>query len=180
PRDRVEAEAHSGTCGVAANGSHAGSGDVIGLPSASALRMAVIGRQKLNAYFASQHAIAASGPAPFTSAKACAVSDISSPRATATARSAPSQMTAAEVSQNRAMLVCSSVRVALASDPISLISLKSLAYSSLVRLGPSPGRNCDPARRTQGCTCPHPGTSAARLAGGVGTQTPGLPAPGAV
>src|SRR5262249_62322149 len=40
-------------------------------------------------------------------------------------------------------------------------------------------RNCEPRRMTHGVTLPHPGSDAGANDGGVGTQTPGSPAPGA-
>src|SRR4030095_6664669 len=58
-------DGYSGWCGVAASGVQPGSASVAGLPSSSARWMAVTGRQKLNAYLASQHAIAASAPGMF-------------------------------------------------------------------------------------------------------------------
>ena len=45
------------------SGSHVGSAVVAGLPSVSASRMAVIGRQKFQHYFSCQQPIAASAPA---------------------------------------------------------------------------------------------------------------------
>ena len=54
-------EGNSGKFGVGTSGTHVGSGDVNGFLSVSAPWMAVIGRQKLKAYFASQQAMADEG-----------------------------------------------------------------------------------------------------------------------
>src|SRR5438270_12505437 len=50
----------------------------------------------------------------------------------------------------------------------------------MVLLGPYPRQICDPEISIHDCTYPHPGSRAPRFAGGVGTQSPGRPAPGAV
>ena len=73
------ADGYSGWFGVAMSGVQPGSASVAGLPSSSARWIAVTGRQKLKAYLVSQHAIRASAPATFMSAKSRAASD--SPRA---------------------------------------------------------------------------------------------------
>ena len=88
-------------------------------------------------------------------------------------------MTGADATQNRAIPVCSAVRTRLLSEPISLTSLKSRANFRLDGGGaPLSGRNCEPVDITQGVTRPQPGSSAEAKAGGVGTHTPGAPAPG--
>src|SRR5437868_5303425 len=56
-------ESYDGKLGVVRSGVQVGSAAVAGLPSVSAARMAVIGRQKLYVYFASQQAIPASARA---------------------------------------------------------------------------------------------------------------------
>ena len=61
------------------------------------------------------------------SAKSRAASDSSRPSSSATCRSTPFQITRADVSQNLAILVCSSVRVVLFSAPISFTSFRSRA-----------------------------------------------------
>src|SRR5580765_2589722 len=68
-------ETYSGKFGVATRGVQPGSASVARLSSSSARWIAVTGRQKLKAYFASQHAIRASAPATFMSAKARAASE---------------------------------------------------------------------------------------------------------
>src|SRR5437667_5967919 len=61
-------EVYSGKGGVTSSGVQVGSLVVSGLPSISALRMAVMGRQKLNVYLQSQAMIAASASAMFNNA----------------------------------------------------------------------------------------------------------------
>src|SRR3954447_21671203 len=75
--------------------------------------------------------------------------------------------------QNRAICVCSAVRVVLSARPRLLTSLKAAAYSALVSAGGGAGRNCEPADIANGVTYGRCGTSAGRLAGGVGCQSPG-------
>ena len=72
---------------------------------------------------ASQHAMLASDAARYTRAKARAVADRSSPLACISCRATPFQIAEGVPSQKRAISVCSSVRVALVSDPISFTSL---------------------------------------------------------
>ena len=57
------ADGYSGWSGVGRKGVQAGSASVASLPSVSAARMAVTGRQKLYVYLASQQAIPASANA---------------------------------------------------------------------------------------------------------------------
>ena len=82
-----------------------------------------MGRQKLNVYFASQHAMLASADARYIKAKARAVADRFRPCACIIWRATTFQMGVGEASQKRAISVCSSVRVRLVSDPISFTSL---------------------------------------------------------
>src|SRR5258706_14717311 len=56
-------ETHSGNGGVTSSGSHVVSATVPGLPSVSAARIAVTGRQKLKTYLHSQAAMPASAMA---------------------------------------------------------------------------------------------------------------------
>src|SRR4051812_28001835 len=62
-------ETHSGNGGVTSKGVHEPSATVSGFPSVSALRMAVIGRQKLYRYLQSQATIPASARAKLSNAK---------------------------------------------------------------------------------------------------------------
>ena len=57
------------------------------------------------------------------------------------------------------MAVCSGVRWVLFLPPSALISLKSRAHVSLVRLGGGPGRNWSPLVITQGLRLPQWGTA---------------------
>ena len=75
-------------CGVAGsnNGVHAGSASVAGLPSVSASRIAVIGRQNFQWYLLSQQPIAPSAEAKLALANRRAVSAMPSPRLAESAR----------------------------------------------------------------------------------------------
>src|ERR1043166_9020241 len=69
------AEGYSGKGGVTINGVQAGSGLVASLPSEAADWIALIGRQMLNVYFASQQPIKASAIPTLTRASSRAVCD---------------------------------------------------------------------------------------------------------
>ena len=83
-----------------------GSPTVASFPSRWPLRIAACGRQKLNVYLASQHAIPASDAARYMSARVLAVSDRSRPRASMICRATPFQIADGVPSQNRAISVC--------------------------------------------------------------------------
>src|SRR4051812_8191059 len=106
--------------------------------------MAVIGRQKLNQFFASQTAIVESASATLRSAKirAFCVIDRSCDIASDSAVRFQSVATVSNVPcQNRAMSACSGVTVAL--FPSALTCARSSRYSGLVNDGRANGRNCD-------------------------------------
>src|ERR1051325_492860 len=123
-----------------------GSGSVAGLPSRSALRMAVTGRQKLKLYLASQAQMAASAIAMFKSANKRALSSKVLPRSAAMPCAMlfqwPGGVSVPPPSaQNRAISDWSAVRVDPTAAPNALTSLTSAAYLALARAGGPDGRN---------------------------------------
>src|SRR5437899_6799676 len=103
-------EGYSGYAGVARNGTQLGSG-VMRYPSA--LRMALSGRQKLNAYFESQQAIAASAAAMFRRANSRALCEMDSFLAAATWLAIGFQMMTAEGTHHIATSVSGLIRAPL-------------------------------------------------------------------
>src|SRR5437899_1747616 len=124
------------------------SGSVSGLPSVSALRMAVTGRQKSKAYLASQAQMAASAMARFNNANKRAFSSRVL-RAAALMSCAmlfqwPGGVSVpAPSAQKRAIWDWSAVRVEMVFAPSCFTSLTSAAYLSLVRAGGPGGRNSE-------------------------------------
>src|SRR3954447_14073917 len=104
-----------------------GSATGAGLPSLSASRMAVIGRQVFQWYLLFQHPIAASAAARFSIANRRALSAIGSPRYVAMVRNARFHSAKEWSCQKIAASVWSAVRVVLVSEPTRLISLRSRA-----------------------------------------------------
>src|SRR5512134_46597 len=127
--------------------------------SPSALRMAVIGLQKLKAYFASKTAISASSMAIAAKAKKRALSVTSRPGAFATERATGQYTAGAVASQNFAMAVCSCVRLEPFIAPSALTSSKSLLHTSLFKSGGGLGRNWSPLFITHGRRLPQCGTA---------------------
>src|ERR1700731_1250522 len=81
--------------------------------------------------------------------------------------------------QNNASSVCSLERLALERLPISLTSLRSAAYSGLLRASGGGKRNCEGRVSTQGVIVASCGVAPDAFAGGVGRQKPrefGVPA----
>src|SRR5262245_2091608 len=141
-------ELYDGWAGVARNGAQAGSAAVSSLPSVSAARMAVTGRQKLYVYLLSQMANVLSAPATLSRANSRAFSTSVSPRAWATSwaswfQQPPAVSVPAAPYQNRAIWDCSAVRVVLLAAPMLLISSKAAVYSGLFRAGGGGGRNAE-------------------------------------
>src|SRR5258706_4277350 len=97
------AHGYSGCMGVSMNGVQLGSRSVASLPSASPLRIAVTGRQRLYVYLASNTAISASSIAIAAIASRRAFAVTSRPRAAATAR-ATGQQTAGAVASHELAL----------------------------------------------------------------------------
>src|SRR5262245_20645276 len=177
PVSSLWADGYSGCGGVARKESQFGSG-VIRNPSA--LRMALIGRQKLYVYLESQQAIAASAAAMFRRANIRALSEMDSFLAAATWLAIGFQMIVAEEPHHIATSVSGPIRTTLFWAPMFFTSLTSITCTLLSSAGGGPRRNCDWLLITQGVTRPQPGSEAGANAGGVGTQTPALPEPGAV
>src|SRR5436190_8937438 len=136
------AQGYSGCIGVSPSGSQPGSRGVRGLPLWSAFRMAVTGRQKLKAYFASNTAMNASPAAIDASAKSRAQSSRFICLCAATCCTMGLKVRGPARNQNFAMSVCSAERVLLLSPPISRISLKSRVQVSELSAGGGAGRNC--------------------------------------
>src|SRR4030095_426132 len=159
------------------------SGSVAGLPSVSAVRIAVTGRQKWKVYLASQAQMAASAMAMFNKANSLAFSPSVLPCAAAMICAILFQWPGgvsvpAPSAQNKAISVCSSVRVEPVVAPSSVTSLESVAYCALSREGGPGGRNWEPLLIPNGATNPHWGNKYGAEAGGVGNQTPGPLPPG--
>src|SRR5262245_35320936 len=165
---------YDGCAGVAISGVQVGSAAVAGLPSVSAARMAVTGRQKLYVYLVSQVAMYASAPARFMSANSRAFCDRVKPWASDTLAAIWFQWRGDGSAQNRAISVPSALRMVLLAAPSSLTSLKAAVYSRLVSAGGPAARNWSPLVRAKGVTPPQCGSNAAAKAGGVGCQSPGL------
>src|SRR5262245_2243848 len=144
--------------------------------------MAVTGRQKLDAYLASQQEMRASAVAMFSRANRWASLTRLSACSVATSWAIRFQYPGAKAVpvasfQNRAISACSAVRVVLSSRPRLWTSLKAAAYSVLSSAGGAAGPNCESLVIAKGVTSGHCGASAGRKAGGVGCQAPG-PVPG--
>ena len=88
-----------------------------------------------------------------------ALSVTSRPGAVATERATGQYTAGAVASQNRAMAVCSGVRLELLIPPSALISSKSRFHTSLVKPGGGPGRNWSPLVITHGRRLPQWGTA---------------------
>src|SRR5260370_6027613 len=118
-------EGYSGYAGVARNGTQLGSA-VMRYPSA--LRMALIGRQKLYAYFESQQAIAASAAAMFRIANTRALCEMDNPLAVANCLAMGFQRITADETHHIAMSVSGPMRMLLFWAPKPFTSLTSIAY----------------------------------------------------
>src|SRR5262245_53685608 len=138
PVSSLWADGYSGCGGVARKESQFGSG-VIRNPSA--LRMALIGRQKLYVYFESQQAIAASAAAMFKRANIRAVSKMDSFLAAATWLAIGFQMITSDGTHHIATSVAGPIRTTLFCAPTAFTSLTATAYRSLSIAGGGPTRN---------------------------------------
>src|SRR6202521_5894551 len=126
------------------SGAHVGSAMVNGFPESPAFPMAVTGRQKLKWYFAFIQPMNESANPVQTIANSRAVSEVSRPRAAASARNARAYCLVVCSVQNRPISVCAGVLTVLLIAPRVLVSLKFWAHSSLPRAGGgSSGRNCE-------------------------------------
>src|SRR6202040_3242484 len=137
------AHGYSGCSGVTSIGCQLGSRWVAELPSMSALRMAVTGRQNSYLYLASITAMIASSSATDTRARKRALSTTSMFLAIAIWRSSGCVERGPVSTQKRASSVCRAVRFVLFFSPSSLISFKSLAHCALFSEIGGFGRNCD-------------------------------------
>src|SRR5262245_39140773 len=148
------AHGYSGCIGVSPSGTHDASRGVALLPVRSALRTAVIGRQKLKAYLASNTAMKASLVASATRANSRALSVRSSCFRLTSWRRRGFHVCGPVTNQKRPMSVCSFVRLVLVWLPSSRIWLKSSVQVVESRVGGGAGRNCDPLSITHGFTPP--------------------------
>src|SRR6478736_1747668 len=140
--------------------------------------MAVIGRQKPYSYLASQTAMRVSATVMFNSAKSRAFSAKLSPLTLATERATAFKGTCVACFQKFAMLVCSTLRVALSLLPRLWVSRYAVANSGLVIAGGAAGRKCCGVGNANGLTDRQPGSSAAWSSEGVGRHWPGSVLPG--
>src|ERR1700741_4683726 len=74
--------------------------------------------------------------------------------------------------QNNAISDCSGVRIEPERTPITFTSLRSAAYSALLRARGGGKRNCDGRLSTHGVMVAICGVAPEALAGGVGLQAP--------
>src|SRR4051794_33340198 len=161
---------YDGCGGVPSSGDHAGAATGSGLPSLSALRIAVTGRTKLYSNLLSQAVINASAIPMFKSAIIRAFSASELPCASATPRAMlfqwPGGWTVPEgPAQKRAMSVCSAVRVVLFEAPIALIWLKAAVNSGESSDGGGAARNWSGEEMPNGSTVAHCGSAAGAKAG---------------
>ena len=134
--------------GVVSKGSHAASPAVASLPSASASRMAVIGRQKPKVFLHSHALMAASACAMPRRANIRADSSMPIPREVATCCAMRFQapggvIVPAPKAHTRAMSVCSAVRSVLVAEPRRRTCSNDAAYVALATDGGAAGRNCE-------------------------------------
>ena len=134
------AHGYSGCIGVSPRGNHDASRAVSLFPLRSALRIAVMGRQRLKVYLASKTAMKASllAMAARANRRAQSTTFISLP--VATWRRMGFQVCGPLVNQKRPMFVCSAVRLALARAPSSWISFTSFVHVDEVSAGGGAGR----------------------------------------
>src|SRR5262245_7847974 len=136
------AHGYSGCSGVSSSGIHPVSASVASLPSISARRIAVIGRQKAYSYFASNTATNESMAATFASANSRARSTVDI-GCDARDRTTGFQEAGPVIDQKSAASVCAAERSLLSLAPRRLTSAKSRVQTSLVSFGGGAGRNCD-------------------------------------
>src|SRR5690242_18820061 len=140
------AHGYSGCSGVSSSGNHSLAASVASLPSMSARRIAVIGRQNAYAYFASNTATNESIAATFTSANNRACSTAAIGRDDASERTTGFQAAGPVIDQKRAVSVCAADRSLLSFAPSRSTSAKSRAQTSLASSGGGTGRNSDGER----------------------------------
>ena len=109
--------------GAEISGFHVRSGDVAGLSSSAALRIAWNGRQKSKWYLSFQQLIAASAPLRFCSARSLALSAASRSFRAMSCRATSFQLRTGALCHHLAIYVCVSLRVVLVALPRLLTSL---------------------------------------------------------
>src|SRR6185503_2801027 len=149
------AHGYSGCSGVSSSGNHSGTASVASLPSMSARRIAVIGRQNAYAYLASNTATNESMAATFAIAKSLARSTGDICRDEAKERTTGFHAAGPVIDQKRASSVCAAVRWLLSLAPRRSTSAKSRAQRSLVNFGGGAGLNCAPDCIDHGSTSGH-------------------------
>src|SRR6185436_5805370 len=149
------AHGYSGCSGVSSSGNHSGTASVAALPSMSARRIAVIGRQNAYAYLASNTATNESMAATFASANSRARSTADIGRDEASDRTTGFHAAGPVIDQKSAASVCAAARSLLSLAPRRSTSAKSRAQTSLVSFGGGGGRNSAGARIDHGLTCGH-------------------------
>src|SRR6187551_1100014 len=149
------AHGYSGWSGVSSSGSHNGAASVASLPSMSARRIAVMGRQKAYSYFASNTATNESMAATLASANSRARSTVDIGCCEASERTTGFHEAGPVIDQKSAVSVCEAVRSLLSLAPRRLTSAKSRVQMSLVSFGGGVGRNSDGERIDHGLTSGH-------------------------
>src|SRR5262245_53623455 len=149
------AQGYSGCSGVSSSGTQPVSASVASLPSISARRIAVIGRQKPYSYFASNTATNESMAATFTSANKRARSTVDNGCDEASERTTGFHDAGPVIDQKSAVSVCEAERSLLSLAPRRLTSAKSRAQTSLVSFGGGAGLNSDGERIAHGFTSGH-------------------------
>src|SRR5437773_1654563 len=164
--------------GAEISGVHVRSGDVAGLSSRAALRIAWNGRQKAKWYLLFQVLIAASAAARFSIARSSAASETLKSFRTMSWRATSFQLATGLLCHHFAMYVCALVRVEavkMPSPPIAFTSLKSAAQAALVSAGGPAPRNCEEPCIRNGSTPPTHGVGSCTVVpfGATGSQWPG-------
>src|SRR5262245_30883060 len=149
------AHGYSGCSGGSSGGSQVGAASVASLPSMSARRIAVIGRQKAYSYFASNTATNESMAATFASARRRARSTVDIGCDEASERTTGFHEAGPVIDQKSAVSVCEAERSLLSLAPRRLTSAKSRAQTSLVSFGGAGGRNSAGERIAHGLTSGH-------------------------
>src|SRR5262245_56195307 len=149
------AHGYSGCSGVSSSGNQVGAASVASLPSMSARRIAVIGRQNAYSYFASNTATNESMAATFASANSLARSTVDIGCDTASERTTGFHDAGPVIDQKSAVSVCEAERSWLSLAPRRSTSAKSRAQISLVSFGGGAGRNSAGERIDHGFTSGH-------------------------
>src|SRR5262245_10520923 len=149
------AHGYSGCSGVSSSGNQVGAASVASLPSMSARRIAVIGRQNAYSYFASTTATTEARAATFASANSRARSTVDIGFEEASERTTGFHDAGPVIDQKSAVSVCAAERSLLSLAPRRLTSAKSRVQTSLVSFGGAGGRNSAGERIAHGLTSGH-------------------------